>query len=151
MEGGLYVGASAGATLIQGAPKTILGLIPAPGRRITLVEWGVSFQDDTLDPTDGPCLVDLGRTATDGTSGGATEVLLDDDISQAVQTDGRATYLVEPTMEGVLEAVYVHPQRTFRRRYPRGREVKIGSHTTVRVAVPSRNIALAAAWMYWLE
>ena len=90
------------------AAQTLIQLKAPTNQRMVIREIGVSFAGTTN--TDAPALVRLMRQTTAGTSSTGTPAVIDDDLTETLQTVANITYTVEPTYGAVLASWYVHQQ-----------------------------------------
>ena len=113
--------------LSAGVAKTVLSAQAAANHRVLLKSIKVFFKG--IVTTDTPVKVELIRLSSDGTATGATEVKVNEGDNETIQTTGKHTYTVEPTVGDVIEVWEVHPQTGLVVFYPQGEEpVVIGGN-----------------------
>ena len=96
-------------SLSAGVAKTVLSLKAAANHRALVKSIKVFFKG--IVTTDTPVKIRLVRITTDsGTGSAITEVKVNEADNETIQSVGRHTFTVEPTIGDVLETWEIHPQ-----------------------------------------
>jgi hypothetical protein len=134
------------------AAKTVLQVVAGSTVRALVKSFEVSF--DGADSTKTPCLVELIRQTTAGTSSALTLVKHDEASVTAIST-GLQTFSAEPTAGDILASVYLSPAGgIYSYQYPLGDEPvvaasgRIGLRVTTVAGSGTPNVA---AWLKFLE
>jgi hypothetical protein len=129
--------------------ETLLQLVAATNHRVKLLEWGVSFDGTAV--ANEPVTVLLERQTTAGTSSAGTMVKMDDSIADTLLTTSRISFTVEPTGGDDIEEVLVHPQTSYTKIYPLGRELIIGGADRVGIVCTAPDAVNASAYFIFEE
>lgn len=116
---------------------TILGVEAPTNQRLKILGWKISF--DGTSNTATPIQVTLCKYTTGGSFTTLSAVKVNTSDGETVQSVGRHTATVEPTIGDVLERVFVHPQTGYDNFLPFGQEyeVKGGEHIGIQLISPA--------------
>lgn len=133
-------------SLSAATEKTLVQLKAATNVRVKVTGFTVGFAG--ISGTDGPVLVRLIKTTTDGTGTSATLVKLRPGTDETLQTTGTHSHSAEGSNGDVVWEDRVHPQSSKAVFFPLGLEVDMagGSRLALKCNAPQAQTANCTMW-----